>query len=447
MLRCAVVSWWKARWVAFQQSYDAREAAALSSPGVIVIGVGLTCLGLLLVGTVPYLAAASQMRLPLLPVCIGLLGGVATYTAYRHHATGPIGTACMLIDTSLYTGAFALTALLSRGTFSLAFAGALALFQITFPASTYGLSLLITLAMCGPPLLLLAAIGAPPAVWVMFWVGSTLALTTSYRTAQRRNLALQNERLRSAVGEASRAADESLDNAITASLLDVGHFLHELRNLQALQRMNLEYIAEESKLDEPCSAALRDVLAAREAEEKLIARALDDIRRRSRTSARTFELQPVVQTVLEDNRLVLTTTAILEAPGSEVSGNPEHLQLVLQNLLRNAAQAGASKVTLRVFHEQPGYVCLELSDNGPGIPESALDTLFQPFGTSGRSDGTGLGLYLVRRYVELMGGRVLADCPAGGGARFRLTFPSHEPTASPAPPPAVATSSTQDQLH
>ena len=71
--------------------------------------------------------------------------------------------------------------------------------------------------------------------------------------------------------------------------------------------------------------------------------------------------------------------------------------------------------------EQP--VCLEVKDNGPGIPEELRDRLFQPFVT-GRVGGTGLGLAIVQRAVEAHRGLVLVDSAPGTGTTFTIFFPA-----------------------
>jgi signal transduction histidine kinase len=429
--------WFKARWEAFQNSYDAPEAAVQSGPGTLVAVANLA-IGLAVVGYVPYVSAWSQMRMPYLPIATAVLGGITSHIAWRHKATGTIGTACMLIDTVLYTTTFALAALLTTGGFSVTFGIFLALFMLTFPASVYSINLLLAAALVGPPLVLLAVFGGPPSIWAIFWASSALALTTSYRTGQRRALAAQNENLRTALVEANLAVDKSLDNAITASLLNVGHFLHELRNLQALQKMNLEYISEEAQLDDNCKAALLDVISAREAEERLIARALADIRSKAQPVSGSLDLEAAVREALEDPANPLGTSVAFDAPPFQVNGNREHLKTVLQNIRRNAAQAGASRLELRVRAEPGARVAhLELTDNGPGIPADLVDTLFRPFST-GKSNGTGLGMYLARRYVELMGGHIEAGNAPQGGARFSITLPGRATDeASPSPAPVA----------
>jgi two-component system sensor histidine kinase PilS (NtrC family) len=64
-----------------------------------------------------------------------------------------------------------------------------------------------------------------------------------------------------------------------------------------------------------------------------------------------------------------------------------------------------------------------VADNGPGLPEGAVERMFNPFYTT-RQTGCGLGLAMVQRIVDAHGGRVDAASMDAGGARFVLTLPA-----------------------
>ena len=69
-------------------------------------------------------------------------------------------------------------------------------------------------------------------------------------------------------------------------------------------------------------------------------------------------------------------------------------------------------------------VRIEIADTGEGIPPERLERIFDPFYTTKkREDGTGLGLYIVRKMVELMHGRIEVSSWLGEGTTFTLTFP------------------------
>ncbi|HWM88168.1 MAG TPA: ATP-binding protein [Kofleriaceae bacterium] len=96
------------------------------------------------------------------------------------------------------------------------------------------------------------------------------------------------------------------------------------------------------------------------------------------------------------------------------------MRQVLTNLLENAVQAG-DPVEVRVAGER-GQLVYVVRDHGTGIAEEDLPRIFEPF-FSRRVQGTGLGLAVARRLVELHGGTIAARNAPGGGAEFSLTLP------------------------
>ncbi len=108
------------------------------------------------------------------------------------------------------------------------------------------------------------------------------------------------------------------------------------------------------------------------------------------------------------------------------------LKSVLRNLVDNALKfTAAGEVQVVVRHNTDhGRVYVAVRDSGPGIPESARTTIFDMFrqidGTRASSRaGVGLGLYLVRRYAELLGGHVSVDSAMGRGSIFTVEIPEH----------------------
>jgi signal transduction histidine kinase len=106
-----------------------------------------------------------------------------------------------------------------------------------------------------------------------------------------------------------------------------------------------------------------------------------------------------------------------------------HLQQVVLNLLRNAADAmhdasPAAPRLVRVTIGSAGHdaLALQVDDHGPGIPESGLERVFEPFHSS-KPLGLGVGLAICRRLVAGHGGTLRAARNPGGGARFELTMP------------------------
>jgi signal transduction histidine kinase len=90
---------------------------------------------------------------------------------------------------------------------------------------------------------------------------------------------------------------------------------------------------------------------------------------------------------------------------------------VLVNLLRNSAEAGASKITIRTEGDN-GLTRLVVADNGPGLPKKVQENLFRPFTGSGRRGGTGLGLAIARDLIRAHGGDLLLRSTGPAGTEF-----------------------------
>jgi len=103
---------------------------------------------------------------------------------------------------------------------------------------------------------------------------------------------------------------------------------------------------------------------------------------------------------------------------------------VLINLVINAGQAADEedswvRLSAGPSADQPGWVELQVEDNGAGIPPKILDRIFEPFFTSkGRDQGTGLGLSISHRIVEEHGGRIEVESTVGEGTCFTVLLPA-----------------------
>jgi len=110
-----------------------------------------------------------------------------------------------------------------------------------------------------------------------------------------------------------------------------------------------------------------------------------------------------------------------------VSGNPDRLVQVVLNLLVNARQALGNRPGARIHLETRAgarEVELEVRDNGPGIPETVMDRVFDPFFTTrGPDEGTGLGLAIAHDIAREHGGALEVSSRPGQGASFVLRLP------------------------
>ncbi|NQU58373.1 MAG: HAMP domain-containing histidine kinase [Rhodospirillales bacterium] len=106
----------------------------------------------------------------------------------------------------------------------------------------------------------------------------------------------------------------------------------------------------------------------------------------------------------------------------DLQADRELLFRAFSNLTLNARQVGASQVTVRAQEKEPSII-INVTDNGPGLTENARKKLFQPFASSSRDGGTGLGLVIVRDIVGAHGGDITLVSAADEETTFRLAIP------------------------
>jgi len=126
-----------------------------------------------------------------------------------------------------------------------------------------------------------------------------------------------------------------------------------------------------------------------------------------------------------------------------LAGDVMRLRQILLNLIGNAIKfTERGEVALRVEHEpgssEPGLLRFSVSDTGIGIPLDKLDAIFKSFtqvdsSTSRKYGGTGLGLTISKRLVELMGGRIWVESVSDQGTTFYFTVRLRLRTATPVP--------------
>jgi two-component system sensor histidine kinase PilS (NtrC family) len=116
-------------------------------------------------------------------------------------------------------------------------------------------------------------------------------------------------------------------------------------------------------------------------------------------------------------------TKIME-PNIIIAADPQQLEQVLWNLFINAVDAMEGKGVLEVKARKDGRgktVTLMISDTGKGIPPRDINKIFDPFFTT-KEGGSGLGLSIVHKIVEIHGGDIAVESRTDRGTTFTLTF-------------------------
>jgi signal transduction histidine kinase len=187
------------------------------------------------------------------------------------------------------------------------------------------------------------------------------------------------------------------------------------------------------------------VRAIRESGEHLLA-LINDILDLAKIEAGKVELMPAE---VEPRRLFETAVELIRVKAAQRNGlrvlcelSPElptklnvderRLRQVVLNLLDNAVKfTDAGHVRLCVAHRSPSRLCVQVEDTGVGMGEEELARIFQPFeqvgGQQRRSAGTGLGLVISRKFVQMMGGDLQVSSRPGAGTTFSFEVDAQGP--------------------
>lgn len=215
----------------------------------------------------------------------------------------------------------------------------------------------------------------------------------------------------------------------------VTRIVHELNNPLTTILGNAQRMMLREEAGSPSPEA-RQILGEAERAAGIV-RQLLDLSRETRSEFRLVSLNEVVERSVDLQKGMLTGGTLdvkveTEAGLPHVQGDARQLQQVLLNLLQNAQQAMresgvGTTMRVRTAFGGLGRVRLEVSDDGPGIPEALQARIFDPFFTTKPAgQGTGLGLAIVSGFVRQHGGTISVHSPPGGGTRFVVELPAAE---------------------
>lgn len=228
--------------------------------------------------------------------------------------------------------------------------------------------------------------------------------------------------------EEVRKVNEELDKFIYTASHDLKAPVTNLEGLMQLleQRSNAEQVKENNKLMEMMNKQVDKL--------KLIIHDLSDVGQIKRAGRDDFEdvnLEAMVRDFIQSNKEKIEdndTEILLELDNKVIFFSPQHLQIILYNLLDNAIKytkyANKSLITVSSAFEN-GHWVLKVKDNGIGINEEHQNKIFEMFQRFSRhKDGTGMGLYIVKTTVEKYKGSVKVESVAGKGSTFTVLLPS-----------------------
>lgn len=204
---------------------------------------------------------------------------------------------------------------------------------------------------------------------------------------------------------------------------------HDLRHPLTAVMANSEFLSESNLSSQDREHLYQEIRAAVGQMTDLVDSLLEFSRGRESLHPVTARLDHTIEAAVhavsnrpEFHELRITTSYEGE---KEWCFDPKKMERAFYNLLMNACEAvslrrGEVKVSSRA--DSSGVEIL-IADNGPGIPESVRDKLFQPFVTAGKENGVGLGLAIVRKIVTDHGGEVNLEATSSQGTVFKLWLP------------------------
>jgi hypothetical protein len=211
----------------------------------------------------------------------------------------------------------------------------------------------------------------------------------------------------------------------TAGLLGAS-LAHEIRN----PLVTLKTIAQSAKArynDPEFKRLLIELVPAEIERIEGLVSGLMDLGRPQHPHFEKVHLNEIVETSMKlvrpkalDESVALT--CFLDANPDEIHADRSSVRQVILNLVMNAIQAVAA-----IDHS--GSVILEIADNGPGMPPEVRRRLFQPFTTSNKTSGIGLGLAITADLVKLHHGQISLVDRGDVGTTFRVTLPCQQPSS------------------
>ena len=206
---------------------------------------------------------------------------------------------------------------------------------------------------------------------------------------------------------------------------------HDLKSPLTTIRAYTEALLEGVAPDEPTRQRYLQTIYARETDLEALVNRLFELAKLGASEypmhLKALPLQETLHHILntcDHEGISVDCDAVIDCT---VLADRELLQRVLNNLVDNSRKYGANALSFGSACEED-TVTLWMEDNGPGVPEEQLPCLFEPFyrGDAARTKpgaGSGLGLAVVKKSMQQMGGNVRAENAPGGGLRIVMQLP------------------------
>ena len=272
----------------------------------------------------------------------------------------------------------------------------------------------------------------------------TILDTTSQALEYNRRLEQKSQEL-ARIGQELRSANERLREVDRMKDEFVAMVSHELRTPLTSIRSFAEILRDTPDID---AEKRQHFLGIMVLESQRLSRLIDEILDLARLESGRLSLKPVPVDLTQVAQQSIEALARLhdekglsfelqvEASPAMVQADPDRLEQVIINLLENArkfANAHQPKIRMRIYACE-GCYRLSVEDNGPGIPVSERENVFEKFyqlklkeapQIQGRPKGSGLGLPISRAIIHHLGGKLWAEASSLGGTTLQLELPRY----------------------
>ena len=243
------------------------------------------------------------------------------------------------------------------------------------------------------------------------------------------DLKRRNLKLEQTLGELREAQRELILRERFSNLGKISSMiLHDIRNPLSIIKGYAEMIVRCGELSDPCKEYTSNILHETERLGALANEMLDYTRGEVRLSMSVAimpdflkRLETFVAKRLSSKDAELDIKSTVSKP---VMFDTERMMRVLQNLSENARKAMGKEGRLSIHASEQGEnLIFEVEDNGEGMEPEVLDHIFEPFYSSSKSGGTGLGMVIVKSIVDAHDGTIDINSTPGKGTKVRISIP------------------------
>ena len=233
------------------------------------------------------------------------------------------------------------------------------------------------------------------------------------------------------------------DKALEASRVKsefLARVSHELRTPLGVIRGYSDLLSEPAygTLSELQAKAVKEIIESTERISGMVGELLDEARLAAgavQLDIKPFNPAEVLEDVKEklsvladQKKLALTAELDPDLP-SQIVGDPNRINQMVTNLTSNSIKfTKKGEVSIRFYRHDTNQWAMEITDTGPGIPEEAHESIFEPFRQADSTiprifGGTGLGLSIVKHLTNLMNGKITVKSEVGSGSTFTVILP------------------------